>query len=320
MMHAHTHVDGRLRPVEGIARETVWIDLVRPAEAEERAVQAALGVNVPTRAEMAEIEASSRLYRDGTAAVMTVMVPSDADADVPTLVPITFVLAGERLVTVRHHELRAVETFAARAVKAAPGCGDGEGVMVALLETIVDRLADLVERAVNEVDALSRALFQSPAEGAPPRGDVHELLRQLGRKGDLNSKIVESLMTLERLAGFLGPLQLEWRSLPRRRARLRTFARDVASLADYAGFLERKIGFLLDATLGLVGIEQNATIKIFSVVAVVFLPPTLIASIYGMNFARMPELAWPLGYPAALVLMVLSAILPYWLFKRRRWL
>jgi magnesium transporter len=320
MLHAYTHHDGRLSRMEAPAEDVVWIDLFQPSADEERVVETLLGVDVPTRAEMDEIEASSRLYQDAVAAFMTITVPVETGQEPPVVAPVTFVLAGDRLVTVRYHDLPSFGTFQTHAARAAVGCADGEGVMVALLEAVVDRLADLIERAVDEVDGLSRAIFAVRAVGATPPGDFHDVLHRLGRKGDLNSKIMESLTTLERLAGFLGQLQSEWRSDPQRRARLDTLSRDVASIADHAGFLAQKIAFLLDATLGLISIAQNATIKIFSVVAVVFLPPTLIASIYGMNFARMPELAWPLGYPAALVLMVLSAILPYWLFKRRRWL
>jgi magnesium transporter len=320
MLQAYAHVEGRLRAVDTLEAGVVWLDLHQPDREEERAVETVVAVNVPTRAEMAEIEASSRLYQDDDAAFMTVTVPANAEGDDPVMAPVTFVLAGERLVTVRYDDPRAFRTFPVRAAKAALGCDDGEGVMLALLEDIVDRLADLIERVAADVDRLSRTIFRPrEVDGSPP-ADFREVLGQLGRKGDLNSKIMDSLMTLERLAGFLAQLQLQRESTERRRARVKTLRRDVASLGDHAGFVAQKITFLLDATLGMINIEQNATIKIFSVVAVVFLPPTLIASIYGMNFAHMPELDWRLGYPAALALMVVSAILPYWFFKRRRWL
>jgi magnesium transporter len=149
--------------------------------------------------------------------------------------------------------------------------------------------------------------------------DFQKILSRLGRAGDLASKVRESLVSLGRLLAFaIQGTQARGRKTGS--ARLKTIGRDVASLSDYAAFLNNKVGFLLDATLGMINIEQNAIIKIFSVAAVVFLPPTLIASIYGMNFAHMPELGWPLGYPLALALMVVSAILPYLYFKRRGWL
>jgi magnesium transporter len=146
------------------------------------------------------------------------------------------------------------------------------------------------------------------------------VLEQIGRKGDLTSHIRDSLVTLERLVGFLGHVAMQRKSGKDLRERLKTLSRDVRSLTDHSSFLSQKITFLLDATLGMINIEQNAIIKIFSVAAVVFLPPTLIASIYGMNFEEMPELDWLFGYPFAIALMILSAILPYLFFKRRGWL
>jgi magnesium transporter len=236
------------------------------------------------------------------------------------MAPVTFVLANARLVTVRYHDPRAFQSFPAQAQRADLGCSDGEGVLIALLEAVVDRLADILERIAADVDGLSRTVFQN--EGARPQKarDFQEVLRGLGRKGDLNSKVRDSLMTLDRLTGFLANVQVLRRAEKQGRAKLKTLGRDIASLNDHSGFLAQKITFLLDATLGLIGIEQNAIIKIFSVAAVVFLPPTLVASIYGMNFDHMPELDWLLGYPAALALMVVSAVLPYLFFKRRGWL
>jgi magnesium transporter len=163
-------------------------------------------------------------------------------------------------------------------------------------------------------------VFRRPGAETSGGSDFQVLLEAIGRKGDLTSNIRDCLGTLARMIGFLAHVSLQGRNDKELRARISTLANDCQSIIDHATFLTQKVTFLLDATLGLINIEQNATIKIFSVVAVVFLPPTLIASIYGMNFDFMPELAWPWGYPLALLLMVASAVLPYWFFKRRRWL
>ncbi len=146
------------------------------------------------------------------------------------------------------------------------------------------------------------------------------MLKAIGRKEDIASSIRDSLISLQRLAGFLAHVSTQTRMSKDIRARIKTLSRDVLSLADHATFLSQKINFLLDATLGMISIEQNAIIKIFSVAAVIFLPPTLVASIYGMNFDIIPELKWELGYPFAIAMMVLSAILPFWYFRRRGWL
>jgi len=314
---------GRLRQVDGVSdlhEGLVWIDLVSPTDEEEDGLERQLGIDIPTKEEMEEIEISSRLYHEDGATFMTATLPAQADRDDPEMAPVTFVLSGRYLITIRYHEPRAFQTFPMRAQKVAMGCETGEGVLIALLEAIVDRLADILERAGRDIDGISRGIFQRKNAKPTASRDFQAVLESIGRKGDLTSHIRDSLVTLERLIGFLAQGVVQRKSGKETRERVKTLSRDVRSLADHASFLSQKITFLLDATLGMINIEQNATIKIFSVVAVVFLPPTLIASIYGMNFEYMPELAWLLGYPFALGLMVLSAILPYLYFKRRGWL
>jgi magnesium transporter len=232
------------------------------------------------------------------------------------MAPVTFVLAGRRLVTIRYHEPRAFQTFPMRAEKVETGCTDAGTVLLGLLDAIVDRLADVLERISQDIEILSRDIFHSTETKASKRDrDFHRLLKDIGRKESLTSNIRHSLTSLQRLSGFhAGVVDRSARS------RVKTLARDISSLADHASFLSQKNIFLLDATLGMINIEQSAIIKIVSVAAVVFLPPTLVASIYGMNFEFMPELRWLMGYPFAIVLMVASAIVPYWFFRRRGWL
>jgi magnesium transporter len=269
---------------------------------------------------MEEIEISSRLYFEDGAAFMTATLPALTDSDDPHLAPVTFVLTGEKLVTVRYHEPRAFQTLTARARRVAMGCHNGETVLIALLEIQVDRLADVLERIGREIAQISQDVFQQRGPKPSRSSNFQTILEAIGRKGDLTSNIRQCLGSLERMIGFLGQVTLQSKSDKDLRVRIRTLARDCQSIIDHASFLTQKVTFLLDATLGLINIEQNAIIKIFSVAAVVFLPPTLIASIYGMNFKVMPELAWPFGYPLAVLFMVISAILPFWYFKRRGWL
>lgn len=323
MISGYVAEEGRLCPVERPLAELgslVWIDLVDPTGEEEAGLEKHLGIDIPTREEMEEIEVSSRLYTEDGASFMTAILPAKADEDDPEMAPVTFILNGARLITVRYHEPRAFQTFPKRAQKTPMGCEDGGGALLALLGVIVDRLADVLERVAQDIDAISREIFRRNGEHPAPARDFQAILASIGRKGDLTSKIRDSLVSLERLAGFLTHAMVQRKATAHERERLKTLSRDVRSLSDHASFLSQKITFLLDATLGMINIEQNATIKIFSVVAVVFLPPTLIASIYGMNFAYMPELEWTFGYPLALGLMVLCAILPYVYFKRRGWL
>jgi magnesium transporter len=323
MIKAFVVDKGRLRATGDLLNkgEVVWADLFDPTKEEEQAIEDWIGVGIPTREEMEEIEISSRLYTENGAFFMTAILPAQADGDRPVMSPVTFVLSENRLVTIRYHEPRAFQTFPARAEKADTGCTSGETILIALLEAIVDRVADILERASREVVEISHDIFH-PAEKKASKRDrgFQIVLRRIGRKEDLVSKIQDSLLTLQRLSGFLGQATMQRGSDKDVRGRVKTLARDVESLSDHAAFLSQKITFLLDATLGMINIEQNAIIKIVSVAAVVFLPPTLVASVYGMNFDVMPELKWLLGYPFALALMVLSAVLPFWYFKRRGWL
>jgi len=324
MIRAFVVENERLRLVDGLAdnqTRVVWADLVDPTREEEMAIEAWLGVGVPTREEMEEIEISSRLYVEDGAYVMTATLPSKSDTDEPVMLPVTFVLSGKRLVTVRYHQPLAFTTFPQRAEKAATGCTTAQTILLGLLETIVDRLADVLERASRDVEVLSKEIFNPVEKKASKRDrDFQLLLKGLGRKESLTSGMRDSLTTLQRLSGFLAHVVGQDKNSRDVRDRVKTLSRDVMSLADHTSFLSQKITFLLDATLGMINIEQNAIIKIVSVAAVVFLPPTLVASIYGMNFDLMPELKWQFGYPLALGLMVVSAVLPFWFFRRRGWL
>jgi magnesium transporter len=323
MIKAFVVEAGRLRGVELTPdrSDVMWADLVAPTRAEEALIEEWAGIGIPTREEMEEIEISSRLYVEDNALFMTATLPAQTDDDHPMMSPVTFVHVHDRLITIRYHDPRAFQTFPARAEKVSIGCTDGESILVGLLEAIVDRLADVLERAGRDIDALSHDIFQSSETKASKRDrNFQKVLQTIGRREGLTSDVRDSLMTLQRLSLFLGNALGQDKIGKELRARVKVLTRDVMSLADHVTFLSQKITFLLDATLGMINIEQNGIIKIFSVAAVVFLPPTLVASVYGMNFEIMPELQWSLGYPLAIGLMVLSAILPFWYFKRRGWL
>jgi len=310
----------------------VWIDLLRPSKDEETAIERAFGVDLPTREEMSEIEISSRLYAEDGAHFMTAMILSHTDGDNVMLSPVTFVLAGERLISLRYEEPRAIDMIVARCQKS--GTFTAEALFAGLLEGLIERAGDVLERTGHELDDVSREIFAIPPpvprqapvaallkpEPKPKPRDFQSVLEQIGRKGDLLSKLYESLVSVQRLLSYATAAAQVRKQDKEAAGRFKSLGRDVQALVDHAGFLTQKINFLLDATLGMINIQQTGIIKIFSVAAVVFLPPTLIASIYGMNFDFMPELAWPYGYPFALTLMVISAIVPYQFFKWQRWL
>ena len=304
--------------------EIVWLDLCSPSEEEVRYVERALGISIPSREEMREIEASARVYEEGEALFLTATLVFHADEPPPATTEVTFILKGDRLVTLRYDDPQPFRTLRHRLERAGATLATAQAVLFWLMDQIVARLADILERTDHDVDTLSGAIFGAAGKSGrrtADRPDLVEAVQRIGRSGDITAKLRESLLTLQRVLLAVGTSELVGASNRKDvRARAKALVRDVQSLLDHTAFLSQKTAFVLNATLGLINIEQNQIIKIFSVVAVVFLPPTLIASIYGMNFEFMPELAWPLGYPFALALMVLSAVLPYLLFKRRGWL
>jgi magnesium transporter len=320
MLRIYSQEDGRLVPTgsgtdNAAAEKTVWFDLINPTPEEDRFVEDRVRLSIPTREEMEEIELSSRLYSEDGGEFMTVTALVSADDD-PAKTPVTFILKGDHLVTVRYAEPTFFALFAARAQKEnTTSCATGERVMLGLLESMVARLADVLERISNETDTISREVFRRKASVKRKTRNLEVVIEQLGRKGDLLAMTREALVSVTRLLSYHHAVEGS-----AGRQGLKSLQRDVAALGDHAAFLSNKVSFLLDATLGLINLQQNQIIKIFSVAAVIFLPPTLVASIYGMNFEHMPELEWLLGYPWALGLMALSAALPFLYFKRRGWL
>jgi magnesium transporter len=299
----------------------VWIDMIQPSKEEEAAVEGLLGIDIPTPEEMRAVESSSQLYHEGNAAVMTVRVLSVSGRPSPVLIATTFILTPVRLVTLRYAESTAFRSFCARSAKENGTVYTPDGIVTGLVEAIVDRVADILEEIGDGLDRLSTQLFTQNNEITQgiANTDLHKVLKDIGSNGDLASRTRECLHSISRI---MPALEREHASGPSEdiEARLVTVHKDVKSLLDHAAFLSAKVQFLLDSALGLISIQQNAIIKIFSVAAVIFLPPTLIASIYGMNFEHMPELKWLFGYPFAIGMMIVSAILPYLYFKRKKWL
>jgi magnesium transporter len=305
--------------------DTAWIDLLRPAPEEIAFVERTTGLTVPGVAELSEIESSSRLRSADGALYLSMPLTFRAPTGQPTSTPVGFVLTAERLVTVRFEELPSFNQFAERDRAAEADPLRPAAVFAGVLDTIADHLADALEAIAAELDTLSHRLFRSPAteplgRRAPAResADLRLILRRVGHSGDLASKIRDSLLGISRIVPYVSGLAAEWLP-PEVKPRLETLRADVLSLSDYDAHIANKVQLLLDATLGLINIEQNNIIKVLTIVSVVGIPPTLIASMYGMNF-KMPEYGWSWGYPYGLALIALSAILPIVWFKLRGWI
>lgn len=326
MHRAYSRTLQNFRSLESISPDAlgddlIWIDLDHPTVEEEKALEAWLGVELPTREEMKDIEPSSRLYREDGATYMTAALVWKAETDAPELTNVGFVLVRDRLVTIRYAEPKPFRVFSAHAEREKTVLPGGAATLVTLLEGIVDRSADILERAAQQIDEIGRDVFRPRQPGMSRRSgrDLESALTQIALRQNLTTKTRESLVSLARLTSFL-MLAPEIVENPESREHLKTVSRDISSLTDHSSYLLSNISFLLDASLGLVNIEQNQIIKIFSVAAVIFLPPTLVASSYGMNFEHMPELRWVYGYPMAIGLMIVSAIIPYLWFRRKGWL
>lgn len=321
MITVYDAVGGKLieRPTRGDLATSVWIDLLNPGEDEDKAIEQALGIEVPTRSEMREIEASNRFYTENGAYYMTSIILHHNAQDMPLTSVITFILSGTHLVTVRYAEPKAFPVYVARAAKGDVDCVTGAGVMIGLLQMLIEREADLIERVQDEVERIAPLVFGQKGQNARNRR-LDVLLRTVGKEGDIVARAQESAMSLHRLSLYFANAARERKDDPRVLGRIEAANHDILSLMESMRFLSARAAFLLDATLGMISTEQNQIIKLFSVMAVMLMPPTLVASIYGMNFKTMPELDFTFGYPMALVLMFISGLVPFLYFKKKGWL
>ena len=306
------------------ARHAVWIDLIEPSEHERAEIEHLTGLRVPDRSAVAEIETSSRLVNEGGVLTLsTPMISRDAQGGV-VVAPLGFVVSPNRLLTVRFTKSLVFDSFAEHwRAASADGIVSGMEPFLGILEAMVDRLADVLEQLGAELDTLSAAVFLrgSETKGPSRRRDVflQRTLTEIGQRGEHVSHLRDGLLGVGRIVRFVQETGLTWLQESEMR-RLKTIDRDIASLNDYDMQMLGKIQFLLDATLGFINIEQNNTIKVLTVVSIVGIPPTFIASLYGMNFKNMPELSWTYGYQYGLSLIALSIVVPLVIFWRKGWL
>jgi magnesium transporter len=304
---------------DSVPDEVVWIDLLEPTPEEEQKIEKFLGIEVPTREEMREIESSNRLYEEHGALYMTATIVTKLDTDLPESSQITFILSGNRLITNRYVDPLPFRRFIAYAERHPAQCASGAAVLAGLLESVVNRIADVIERVGADLDSISAEVFARPRSPSGAKPDFRHILERVGQCGELTSKARETMASLGRLLVFVQ--QATTQSLTQDvRGRLRTVSRDVTQMSDHATFLGNKVQFILDATLGMINIDQNNILKIFSVVTVFLLPPSVIGAMFGMNFDVIPTAHQSWGFVGAVSLMVISAVVPYLIFKRRGWL
>jgi magnesium transporter len=301
--------------------EAFWIDLLDPSDGERAEVEQATKLELPTKDALNEIESSSRVYIEGDVLYLSTPVGAGTDclSDAPTT--LGFVLSRKRLLTLRFGKIAAVDKLLeAYAHEDEPSPGDA---FMKILEVIVDQVADTLEHASAALEQISNSAFRRERRNsggfAAASESLHQSLRKLGRMNDGLSHIRDALLGLGRIAAFVLDVDSK-KHIGDREPRLHAVRSDIASLNDYQAHLSGKVQFLLDATLGFINIQQNDIVKALTIVSVVGVPPVLIAGVYGMNFRHMPELDWPFGYPFALILIVLSGLVPLAWFKWRNWI
>jgi magnesium transporter len=302
-----------------IPKDAVWIDLLNPTRDEERKAEAFAGIDLPTVEEMDEIEPSELLYAESDARYMTIRVLCLAKTNRPKIANVSFVRKGRALVTVRYDDPKPFALFAQRAQRSGVPADNPDAILIGLVDTIVGRAAEILRTSGDRIDELSEQVFEQTDKTRQESESYQQVLTTLGREGARISKVRESLISVEPMLRFAAPVEpgKEDEEPP---GHIGTMLRDITSLEAHTEYLLGKIQFLLDAMLGLVNLRQNDIIKLLSVITVVLTPPTFFASMYGMNFKSMPEYDWSYGYQYALVLMLLSAVLPYLFFRWKRWL
>lgn len=319
---------GRLSPsatdLKTIGADAVWIDCVSPTDADLERLDKLMGFEVPNRHDIAEIELSSRLYRedDGSLVMVANLLPKTEYSVTPPR-PAAFILRENLLLTIRYSEFFSFERVSQRLPRENEP-QNAISIFCRLLEEAVADRADNLEMSMRLMEELTSRLFIRPYQphGADKASQAPELdvaLRQIGSMGEAVSNIRESITSLQRAANYAGTYVPAswWRD---QRMVLDSIKSDLTALSDEAAFIMNKLSFNLDAVLGMINIDESKIIRLLSVVTLLLSPPTLIAGIYGMNFSIMPELNWKLGYVFALGLMAMTAIVSIWYLKRKRWM
>lgn len=301
-----------------LLQQAVWIDLFIPTQADELLVESIISLNIPTRDDMREIEVSSRLYKEDSTLFMTAPMIVNSESNRPFLDAVSFILTKSQLITIRYFSLQTFSLFSTRINKNELPYSAANIVFIGLLEIAIDRIADTLERVGSSIDTHSQIIFRDEIK-LKKTFNFQELLQEIGSNGDLGAKARESLIAFNRIVSYFKQNQKLGLDNDADQ-RLIALTADIQALSDHVGFLSNQINFLLNANLGMININQSNIIKIFSIAAVIFLPPTLVASVYGMNFKFMPELSWHYGYPYALCTMLASAFIPYQFFKWKKWL
>jgi magnesium transporter len=317
-MSAFELVNGRLSKVSITCRHDltainpIWIDLLAPTKAQRLLIGQHFGLELPDPADLTDLEASARFYVEQDEIHIHSDFLLDREGQARS-VPVAFILHGDILFSVRDEELPVFRLQRLRA-RTQPGfVTDSRDMLLDLYGAEAEYSADSLENIYTELELVSKQVLSHSMSDE----DAAHILADIAEQEDLNGRIRRNILDTQRAVSFL----LRRKLLTATQLEdAQQILRDIESLNSHTAFLFGKINFLMDATVGFININQNKIIKLFSVASVALLPPTLIASIYGMNFEHMPELGWMMGYPFSLGLMAISVLLPYLFFRRKGWL
>lgn len=312
MLHAFQIVDGRLTalPDDENIRNADWLDMYAGTDEERADIEQLYKHALPESGDIEEIEASSRAYEDAAGLHLRSLFLHRVEGT-PRNTTVAFTLNDQRLLSVHERDIPAFRLLRIRGRHESGWAGDAKSILLSVFEVKIDAIADVIEEVYAGLDQISTTVLEEESS------DMEGAIDDLARFEDINGKVRLCLMDTQRALIYLQRRgQLDDEAKPR----VRDLLQDIDSLLPHNVFVFDKINFLMDAALGFINIQQNQIIKIFSIAAVVFLPPTLVASLYGMNFKFMPELDWLYGYPMAICLMVIAGLMPYVYFKRKGWL
>jgi magnesium transporter len=302
-----------------IPPSAIWIDMIEPTVEEDRKVQEFVGVPVPTKANPDYTESPEAHYSENGVRYLHALFISEPE-DTPDVTGVTFVVAPSTLVTVRYHPVETFDLFSQKLCKAPGSALLPDAVALGLINTSLNRSARALRKVGENLDRIASAIFRAKGDQSKRNQIYSDTLDALGREDEKISNLRESMVSIERLLLFLTSEGHAENAPKSMREPTKTALRDLQTMEQDASFKAQKVQFLLDSTLGRINLAQNDIIKLFSVIAVIFMPPTVIASVYGMNFKEMPELDWHWGYPLAIMLMVFAAIGPYVFFRWKKWL
>lgn len=304
---------------ETLPKNTIWIDIVEPKYNEKNYIEKILGIEAPNKKEMEKHEVINPFFVENEVNYMTATVLDRGSKDYPDSIAITFIIKDQYLITTRFQKAKSFDYFNSWICRNKIKKCTNDFILINIIDLMVNCCADILKEAGNKINNILNIVFEKPIDKNKNSSNIYnDIIRKIGSTGTLISRNRESLVSLNRLIIFFSQIENgKYMNKKDIRLKIKHITREINSMSEFANFLSKRNGFLLEATLGMISVEQNIIIKFFTVAAVIFMPPTLIASIYGMNFNNMFVLKTEYGFEFILFIIIISAFAPYILFKKK---